>query len=125
MDMNKVAGELVMIAKGLVAGIFDPDDAQVVGHIKQELGKEIAFVSGYVTALGGKERATIMIAISTKPKNEWPNGIFQNTPYSHIRIEMDGTVESFSGSLPKMRKFRVKSIDDAIRKIKEYINKVK
>lgn len=77
-----------------------------------------------ISTLGGDERASIMLTISLAEQNNWPYGILQNTQYANFSIERDGTIENFSGSLPKFRKRKVKSLADAARAINAWIEKV-
>lgn len=82
------------------------------------------YVRASVSTLGGDERATVMLTISLTRQDAWPYGILQNTQYANFSIERDGTIEHFSGSLPKFRKRKVKSLADAARAINAWIEKV-
>lgn len=77
-----------------------------------------------ISTLGGVERASIMLTVSLDERNAWPYGILQNTRYANFSIERDGTIENFSGSLPKFRRRKVKSLADAARAINAWIEKV-
>ena len=80
------------------------------------------------STLGGEENVTIMIKFSLDDKSKWKNGIFHNSRYANIRLERDGTLEMFQYSPRSMgkalRKTRVKSAKDAIKKINDWIGKV-
>ena len=77
-----------------------------------------------VSALGGKDRASIMLTLSLDEKRNWKNGILQNSRYMHFSIGGNGVVEQFGlghGVGKKFRKVRVTSIKDVIRKINDYL----
>ncbi len=75
------------------------------------------FVRANISNLGGNENVAIMLTISTEPKENWANGIIHNAKYAMFHIENDGTVSNFSGTLPKIRKFKAKSVQDIVNKI--------
>ncbi|MCK4665986.1 hypothetical protein KAU33_04510 [Candidatus Dependentiae bacterium] len=94
-----------------------------VEDVKEQLrnGLDFPFVHVQSSILGGKEKVSIIVKVSKDPKEEWANGIFQNSRYATLHIMSNGTVEQFSGWQLKMRKFKGKSIDHVIEKI----NKIK
>ena len=96
---------------------FNIDTVQsVVDRLKEELN--YPFISTKISTLGGNENVTIMLAFSTEPKENWINGIFENSKYKRFSIENDGTVENFIASdLPKTRKFTAKTVDDLITRL--------
>ena len=116
---------LIKMAEELMTGIFDPDDEKVPTRIKNELEKLIPLVIVKVSVLGGKKNAALMILLAFDPKSEWQNNIMENSRYARISIDRNGVMENFSGSVPKMRKATAKDLDDAIAKLKKYIDKVK
>ena len=69
-----------------------------------------------------------MIKFSLDDKSKWKNGIFHNSRYANVSLDRDGTLEMFQyspRSLGKaLRKTRVKSANDAIKKINDWIGKV-
>jgi hypothetical protein len=71
-------------------------------------GIEAPYVSARPSTLGGPENVSIMFTISADPRESWTNGILQNSRYGNFSLDPDGTVEMFSGSLPKFRKRKVK-----------------
>jgi len=76
------------------------------------------YVNGQISTLGGMQRPTILLRVSLQPKEEWTNGIFENSVYAHVSISNDGTMEMFSGCMkPKLRKSHVISVHDAINKL--------
>lgn len=94
-DINTVEEEMEKIRKGL----------------------NFPYVQVSKDTLGGDKHVTIMIRISKQPKEDWSYNIFQNSPHANISIERNRTVECFGGRGLKMRKFKAKSIEQAIEKI--------
>lgn len=104
--------------------IFDIDSAdQLVEKLKSEI--KAPFVNAYKSDLGGKENVSILLTISLTDKSEWKYGILENSQYAKFHILRDGEIEKFSGSMPKMRKSKVKSQEEVVKKINEYFEKVK
>ncbi len=106
------------------------DSSSVERARKQIKGQlQAPFVNVSVSNLGGTP--AIMIALSLDEKNEWTNGIFENSRYTRFMLEPEtnkSNLEQFSLHYelkPKFRKSKVKSIDAAINKINTWINKVK
>lgn len=97
--------------------LFDIDSAQsLADRLKEELF--YSFISVRISTLGGDDNVTIMLAASTTTKENWANGIFENSDYRRFSIENDGTVENFTTSgLSKVRKFTAKSVDDLITRL--------
>ncbi len=73
------------------------------------------------STLGGAENVTILVTISTTPKQLWANGILQNSKYAMFHISNNGIVEHFSGHQLKLRKFTAKTTGQ----IAEKINNIK
>ena len=96
---------------------FNFDTArEVMDRLKNDL--KFPFVSVRLSILGGKENSTIMLTVSADPKENWENGIFENSSYRRFSIYNDGTVENFVCSgLDKVRKFNAKSVDNLIEKL--------
>lgn len=88
----------------------------------------------YVSSLGGVERQTIMLRLSWQPKDQWKQGILQNSNYAMFSVYRDGTVEQFQLAVydarmqrmkvTKWRKTKVKSLDDFVTKLNAYVEKV-
>jgi len=106
--------------------VMDKDQAE---ELKSKLNNQLdaPFVQASVSTLGGQHRPTVMLKVSLEPKNEWQNGIYQNSNYSQFQITHDGNIEQFSswGMSKKFRKAKFKTIDDALKKINDYLNTVK
>lgn len=90
-----------------------------VEEVMQQIrdGLNFPYVQISKDTLGGDAHVTIMIRISTQPREDWSYNIFQNSPHANISIERNRTVEQFSGNKLKMRKFKAKNIEQIIDKI--------
>ena len=97
--------------------LFNVETAQaLVDKLKEELF--YSFIGTWISELGGKDEVTIMLVGSTTTKEEWTNGILENSDYRRFSIHNDGTVENFTTSgLDKVRKFTAKSVDDLITRL--------
>jgi hypothetical protein len=77
----------------------------------------------------------IWVTLSLQPKDQWTNGIFENSPGIKVFIQPEGYINSSYASsfwkdgqlirLPKFRKTTYKTIDDAITKINAWIETAK
>jgi hypothetical protein len=109
-------------------GIFDASTDIQRTEIRELVNRSInaPYVYTDVSTLGGVSQASIIIKLSLDKKEDWSNGIFQNSRYSMFHLSRDGTLEQFSKSyrVDKFRKCRVKSIQEAISKINGYIKQV-
>lgn len=106
--------------------IFTIDTVQdVVDTLKLKISAPV--VKPKYSTLGGEKNVSVLLSISLDPTDSWFNGIYQNSRYSQFHIFKDGAIEQFSMSykIPaKFRKTKVKSIDDVVKKINDYISKV-
>lgn len=93
-----------------------------LAHI--EAGVKAPYVKGYVSRLGGPEKASVMFSVSLDPKSEWHNGIMQNSRYLNMALHGDGEFYQVSGMRPPFRKTRVKSAEDAVAKLNKYLASV-
>jgi hypothetical protein len=98
--------------------LFDPTDKGLVDKVSK--GIHAPYVNVSISTLGGVDRASLLIKLSLDPKEKWGNGILQNSRYAMFRVDRPGTVELFSGG-GKFRNANVKTLDDAINKINDYI----
>jgi hypothetical protein len=95
---------------------------EIAQNIVDELKTRLIFpyINCYVSTLGGQDRPTIMLTVSLDKKENWANGILQNSKYANFHIDYMGKVEYFSGRLTnKVRKFNAKNIDNLIKKLNE------
>jgi len=85
------------------------------------------YVSTQISTLGGGagpvfKRAAILITISLQPKNDWPNGILENSTYGRFSLDSTGGLEMFSGhARMKFRKTAVKTVEEAIKKLNNWV----
>lgn len=102
---------------------------QDANQIREALASQVPYVNVYRSTLGGEERASIMITISLDPRDQWQNGILENSYYGKFAVHrascFENKLEYFSGTLPKFRKVKVKSAQDAIVKLFAQIVKSK
>jgi hypothetical protein len=83
-------------------------------------------VNAYISTLGGKEQASIMLTVTIEPKDKWPNNIKENATIFQFDIHRNGYVDNFRGEWkPAMRKFLAKDIDDVVMRINDYLKKGK
>jgi hypothetical protein len=88
-----------------------------------EAGVKAPFVKTQVSTLGGKERASIAIAISLDDPSTWQNKILQNSRYIKFMIHHPGNkLESISKSykVGKFRKSNIKNTKDIVTKINKW-----
>lgn len=71
---------------------------------------------GYFSELGGKENIAFLLTISLTSKNEWINGILENSKYIKLYISKEGSTEYISGNL-KFRKTKCDNIDKLLLKL--------
>ena len=78
------------------------------------------------STLGGDANVAIMIKVTVEPEKDWPHKILHNASYGMIRIAADGTMEMFASGhkLKNMRKTKIKTPRDIIKKINTWIKSV-
>src|SRR5690606_9511468 len=69
-------------------GVFRDDLAPLQRLIDQ---LQVPFVSSYISTLGGANRASLLFTISLDPRQNWNNGILENSRYAKfdLRFEKD------------------------------------
>jgi hypothetical protein len=82
------------------------------------IGIKAEYVNAYISTLGGRDNASIMIKLSLDKPDTWTNGIFENSQTAYFSIDLYGTIENFNGRLPHIRQKNIKTLQEAI----EYIN---
>ncbi len=60
------------------------------------LEKTFPTVRVRLDTLGGVERAALIVTLSLDPREEWANGILENSRYLKVMIDHEGTLESIS-----------------------------
>ncbi len=112
--------------------IFDPQTLDIES-VKSQINAP--YVSARISTLGGYGRASLMMAISLDPKENWANHIFENSNYMRFDLSQDGILNQFVfsiydksrnriRSIKKFRKTMVQSVDEMIAKINKYIDHV-
>lgn len=100
--------------------IFDYDEVITKKEkLKNDIVAEYKYIQ--VSTLGGKENTAIILTISLDKKEKWDYGILENSRYYKIIIDIFGVMQVCSSSykIKKIRKKRVKNLNEAI----EYINR--
>jgi hypothetical protein len=94
------------------------------GMLQDELSRFLPFVSTSIGTLGGKEQPSVTLRVSLDPKNKWANGIFQNSRHGLFMLSWpERSIEYFSGhGLPKFRKAKFKTPQEAVRKLTEHLS---
>lgn len=118
--------------------IFNNEEIDVFGmieYIKNELNGVVPFIQVQKGSLGIDN---VMLLVSFDPKEKWNYGYVENSNYFRMIVESNGIMEVFTQSLYvkkiisyetrlkiKFRKCTVKDKETVVRKIKEFIGKVK
>jgi hypothetical protein len=104
---------------------FSDEDKALFDTLPTKLN--FPYSKGYISTLGGEDRASYMLNVSTTTKDQWTNGILQNSHYGQFRIDkapQGYVLEHFSGTLPKFRKSVSKTLDELVAKLNAYYTKV-
>ena len=83
------------------------------------------YVRVQYSALGGKERASLLVTVSVNGKDTWNHGILENSRYVKLHIGYEGVIEQISKShmIPvKFRKCRAQSLTDVVQRIQRYVD---
>ncbi len=70
--------------------IVKKDFEDVLKNLKSKL--KVGYVNGYVSELGGKDRASLMLSISLDKKKDWSGGYIENSKYGKFSIGSDGKI---------------------------------
>lgn len=90
-------------------------------------GIDAPLVKASFSTLGGEDKVSILVLVALQPREEWTNGILENSDHFRLHLDRDGTVEQFGLGFRLNKKFRkrqVKSIEDLISKVNEYITQI-
>jgi hypothetical protein len=85
-------------------------------------GIKAGYVNAYISTLGGRDNASIMIKLSLDKPDTWTNGIFENSRTVYFSIDLCGTLENFNGRIPHIRQKNVKTLTEAVNYINEKIS---
>ena len=112
-----------------VTTYFDVNSAE---EWKKEILKGIKapHVRVNISTLGGDDDASIMIKFSLDKDADKSDVDWHNSRKAHLSIERDGTLKMFSYAnhiipIKALRKSKIKSAKDAIKKINDWIGKIK
>jgi 3-deoxy-D-arabino-heptulosonate 7-phosphate (DAHP) synthase class II len=123
MDRVKLAVELVRLAKTVVSGLplFEETDADDKARaLAAVLKKAAPFAVVRKMSLGG--HVNLHLVVSLDPKEDWTNGILENSRYFRMSIGPEGVMKLYSGyGVGKFRQSRVTSMDEAAKKISDFI----
>ena len=108
-------------------GVFDPKDGEKWAKEIQK-GIKAPVVDVKTSSLGGEESMSIMVKFSMEKEASKGGTAFFNSRYANVRVDIDGSMEMFQAShkfgIKKMRKAKIKSAKDVIKKINDWIVKV-
>jgi len=79
----------------------------------------IPFINIVKSTLGGPQRVALMIKLSLDKKENWANGIFENSRFAHLSLSSTGELEMFTRgrAMNNLRKTQVKTPGEAVKKI--------
>jgi hypothetical protein len=111
--------------------VFDHTNAEeFAARLRTEL-KGAEHINVKTSSLGGAQNVSILILAIFDPKPTWVNGIMENSRYMRFHLFQPNIIEQFQmnykirdAGVKKFRKARVKSQDDAIKKLNAYFKKV-
>jgi len=94
---------------------------------KLQKGIKAPWLEVSYSTLGAPQNVSILIRLSLEPKKEWKNGILHNSRTGFLHLENDGTLDMFQVyyQKAKLRKSKVKTVEQAIKKINDWITKNK
>lgn len=100
----------------------------VADQIKRAI--KLPVVNTAISTLGNAAKPTIFVTLGFEPQETWINRIFENSVYTKIALQHDGTIETTvrpwkrGMKLPFLRKGKWKDASDAVRKISAFVKKV-
>ena len=123
-NTNKIAEAAKRIMFGEGVELSQETADQFIEDLKK--GIKAPWVRIQKSTLGGKTvPAMIIIKLSFQPKEEWENGIFDNSDWQMINLYQKGMQISSRFGRFKFRKTKFKNSDDAVKKINAWIEKTK
>jgi hypothetical protein len=90
----------------------------LIETLQPELENMFPYVHIGLTSLSTPQRSNICISVSAQPREEWSNGIKQNSPYCNVFLWSEGKIELQNGSIRGL-KFRKQAYTEgnALRKL--------
>lgn len=111
----------------LSEGVYDPKDGEKWAKEIQK-GINAPVVQATTSSLGGEERMSIMVKFSMDKEAAKGGTAWHNSRHANLRVDIDGSLEMYMAShkfgIKKMRKAKIKSAKDVIKKINDWIKKV-
>ena len=111
----------------LSEGVYDPKDGEKWAKEIQK-GINAPVVQVTTSSLGGVERMSIMVKFSMDKEAAKGGVAWHNSRHANLRVDIDGSLEMFMAShkfgIKRMRKAKIKSAKDVIKKINDWIKKV-
>src|SRR5690606_4929706 len=100
-------------------GAVDPQALEALKEVVA--GLPVAHSSGYISTLGGAARASLLFTISLDPRQDWNNGILENSRYSkfHLSFEKDKWVleQITRNKVEKLRKYSTPDFRKMVQKL--------
>ena len=110
------------------ASYFDMSDIE---DWKKEIenGIKAPVVHIQISTLGGEDRVSLMVKFSMDKEASKGGTEWHNSRHANLRVDRDGTLEMFQMSYKfdtkRLRKSKIKSAKDVVKKINDWIKKVK
>ena len=81
------------------------------------------YVSTNIYTLGGPDRPSVGVTISFDPREQWANGILENSKYNKFMVHFDDhSIVDLSGyGVERFRKARFKDTNDAVAKLSKWV----
>lgn len=84
----------------------------------------VGYFNAYVSGIGGPGRASVLITVSKDKKENWPNGILENSRYGKFHLSYNGRLEMITKhNMGDFRKTKVSSRDELTDKLDAWYNK--
>ena len=110
------------------ASLFDVSDTDK--WMKEiEKGIDAPVVNVTQSTLGGEENVSLMVKFSLDKEASKGGTAWHNSRHANLRVDRDGSMEMFQASskfgIKGLRKSKIKSVKDVVKKINDWISKVK
>ena len=94
--------------------------------LETELQKRFPFFRTNISTLGGINRASIMITLSLEPREEWTNGIKENSRHFNISIHNNSISYEVENTIAvrglKMRSFTTMDSEKVVSKLNKFFD---
>lgn len=119
------------LSKELVTRLLSEDNSTWSPELAEQFAKKVMaevrapYVKAYVSALGGPERASVMITVGLDPRGSWKNGILENSRYAKLAYNVRGgqhVLYQHSGhGATRFRKTTITSPEKAVAKLNAWV----